>query len=62
MLHYSFKLPYHILVSDLLRVPLDNADKKEVKIFPLSVDMADHVYHRDFYEYKESLFSLAGFK
>ncbi|XP_074333996.1 putative F-box protein At1g47790 [Apium graveolens] len=39
-----------------------NADRKEAKIFPLSVDMANHFYRRDFFEYRESLVSLAGFK
>ncbi|KAK1352865.1 hypothetical protein POM88_052703 [Heracleum sosnowskyi] len=39
-----------------------NANKKEAKIFPLSVDMAKHKYFRGVNKYVESLVSLAGFK
>ncbi|KAK1352873.1 F-box domain-containing protein [Heracleum sosnowskyi] len=39
-----------------------NANKKEAKIFPLSVDMAKHKYCRGVDKYRESLVSLTGFK
>lgn len=39
-----------------------NADRKEVKAVPLSVDMVDHHYIRDGHKYRESLVSLGGFK
>ncbi|KAL6572962.1 hypothetical protein OROHE_002438 [Orobanche hederae] len=40
---------------------LRNADMKDVKIVPLSIDTAVELYLVQIYQYTESLVSLAGF-
>lgn len=51
-----------LLINDVKMWISCNADKKEAKIVPLSVDMAKDRYDCEIYKYTESLVSLTGFR
>ncbi|XP_017239277.1 putative F-box protein At1g47790 [Daucus carota subsp. sativus] len=50
-----------VVMNDVKMLVSCNADKKEARIAPLSVKMADDLHNRVIFKYTESLVSLQGF-